>query len=153
MDFQTFVGEYALECARSGDLTRLAERIRNGDNLSNDEREFLADFLEGKIRFRAGTKKGRMQNPTGNPVKRAFGSNAILDVEVARAVRWLMNENGDRKVDARRKLANIIGETEKNVENRIERYEKGASLEHVTARMAEDYERRPLLLMLDARNK
>ena len=42
----------SVEEARTGDFSRLAIRLRHNVKLSDDERKFLADFLEGKVKPR-----------------------------------------------------------------------------------------------------
>lgn len=154
MDFLSFCVEYDLERARSGDLAPLADRIRRGDDLSDDARQFLADFLEGKIRFRPGTKTGRMQNKGNrNAIKRALGCNDRIDVEASHAVHWLVQEMGVSEVNARRKVAEILGDTEKNIKYRLNRYKQSMRLVHVIGRMGDGDERKPLLLILADGNK
>lgn len=40
--------DYVVRCARAKDYAPLVHRLRNGDQLSQAERDFLADHLEGK---------------------------------------------------------------------------------------------------------
>lgn len=47
MSFDVLDAVMALPAARLGDMSGLAERVRDGAELSTEEREFIADFLIG----------------------------------------------------------------------------------------------------------
>jgi hypothetical protein len=58
------VAYWSLKEALDGDFSRLAKRVRRGE-LSEDERAFLADWLEGKIKLRrpkSGSKTARQRD-------------------------------------------------------------------------------------------
>lgn len=50
ISFDALDAATALPRARLGELDGLAERVRNGEDLSQDERDFIADYLIGVIR-------------------------------------------------------------------------------------------------------
>lgn len=96
-----------LQLAKKGDLRRLTEKLRSSRPMRQDERDFIADMLEGKVRFKRGRKE---QFP-------------FLDVEVVVAVRWLERVEGWARDAAVVRIAELIGETERNVRHREKRAE------------------------------
>lgn len=98
----------ALEEAEHGDTERLALKVRKGYKLTVKERRFVADFLEGKRKF----KRGKASVPF------------YLDAYVLEAYVYRTQFLGDKAGIAKEEIAKQIGETVKNVHNRIHRAEK-----------------------------
>jgi hypothetical protein len=94
-----------LEYALLGDMQRLIDKVRSGRTLRQEERDFIADRLEGKKLLKRGPKM-KIQ---------------MLDFEVANALHWLENVEKETRWAALCDIVDIIGESERNVRNREKR--------------------------------
>ncbi len=94
-----------LERALSGNMQPLIEKLRSGRTLRQEEREFIADRLEGRNTLKRG-KKTALQRK---------------DFEVMIALRWLEAVEECPRDAAVFRIHKEIGESEKNVRNREKR--------------------------------
>lgn len=95
----------ALNAAMKGDFSLLAAKLRSGEHINADERSFIADRLEGKLKIQSGTK-----------VKVTKLDNLAYE-----AFLFLTEHQKDMALYARDSIAKCIGETEANVRKRIKR--------------------------------
>lgn len=96
-----------LEAAKNGDFRKLAAKLRKGGPLSEDERNFIADRLEGKANVKTG--------PKGLHLLDGFVLEAFVHkVEFTNAGKTLAEEE----------IGELIGETPANVRKRIARARK-----------------------------
>ena len=103
MDFADF-DESFLIAARGGDLAPLAKKLRDGGRLTDCERAFLADHLEGKTKRKPG-RKSRLQRLD------EFVAEAYADLTV----------HGAPKDAVQYEIAQYIGETTASVRKRVKR--------------------------------
>ncbi|MND47921.1 hypothetical protein D3C80_388280 [compost metagenome] len=80
-EFVALEGATSLHQAQIGDLSIILERLRDGSSLLTDEREFLADLIEGKWR-----------RPANNPVALAVRLRNEEIVEEVTLIRSLLPE-------------------------------------------------------------
>ena len=113
MDFSKLAAQFdidfqELEAAKNGDFRKLAAKLRKGGSLSKEERNFIADRLEGRANVKRGTKE-RLHMLDGF-VLQAF----VHKVEFTNANKTLAEEE----------IGELIGETPANVRKRIARARK-----------------------------
>ena len=116
MDFADF-DETALNAARRGDFALLTEKLRRGDKITTGEREFLADWLEKKIKLKSGP-----------PERLQYLDQLVLDAYL------IMTEvQGIKRLSVMQEIADAIGESRVNVGKRVKRAER---LDHGMRRAA-----------------
>lgn len=98
----------ALEAAEHNNPRRLADKLRDGSALTKEERNFIADRLEGKRKLKTGE----------------MSRVSILDVYVLGDFMRRTEFLGDKKSIAIEDIAAKIGESEKSVRNRIARAQR-----------------------------
>ena len=118
MDFAD-LDDHALKPAMQGDFGPLVAKLRSGEYLTRPEREFLADYLEGKVKLPPG-KKARLQ---------------CLDELVAEAYLHLTEHCGVGNDSAQFQIAGLIGETETNVRKRVARAMSLSPIRMATVRL------------------
>lgn len=103
MDYAT------LQLARMGNMQPLIEKLRGGQALRREERDFIADRLEGKKTNKRGVK--------ANPFP-------ARDFEAMIALDWLVSVEGWPRDAAANRIGELIGETVRTVRNRVNRAEQ-----------------------------
>lgn len=104
MDFAKF-DTATLARGKQGNLKPLIDKIRNGGWITDDERQFIADRLEGKRSLKRGPKP-KLQTK---------------DLEVYHAYLWLTLVSEWAVDAAKERIAEIICETSKSVRTRLHR--------------------------------
>lgn len=104
MDFEKLTGAESsqLTQARNGNIEPLTAKIRSGDMLSDAERQFIADRLEGKIKLKPG-RQTRVDSK---------------DIDAARIFERLEN-SGWKKEAIYAEIAARFSESDRNVKKRI----------------------------------
>lgn len=110
MDFSK-LDTATLHKAESGNMKPLIQKLRSGGWITDQERQFIADRLEGKRQLKRGPKSQIQKK----------------DMDVYRAYEWL-TEVEKCAIDAAKEIvAEKIGESARNVRNRLERAESVVS--------------------------
>jgi len=133
MDFESF-DTATLETAESGDFARLIKKLRSDRRLLREERDFLADRLEGKKKLKPG-RKAKIDP---------------MDIEAYLAFAWLRDREDWPADAANARVAELLGEDEASVRRRRRRAKPRIPLlEAMAALGAISQPVKPLLLFLE----
>ena len=134
IDFELLTDTSSIAKAQRGDFSLLIKRLRAGSTLKPEERDFLADRLEGKP-----LRKGPKPNGTIDKDRLAF-----------EAVYWLTRIEDIGEDSAQFEVSKAMDETDRNIRNRLARVRKKggvwlAMLETKLEYMAEEMSKEELL--------
>lgn len=108
----------ACNAANAGDFEPLIARL---DRLSAYEIAWLAAELRGEHKAKRGRPSLRQSTSDRVPIKERFADNNDIDLAVWDAFNFLVQKEGKGATEAKDEIAQILGETTKNVSNRVNR--------------------------------
>lgn len=114
----------SIQAAKAGDLEPMIARLQR---LTPDEADWLAAELRGEHRAGRGRKKLRQTKGEHLPLKGLFKDNNDIDLAAWDAFNFITRVEGQGEVEARRQVANALGETPKNVSHRLSRLSRHLS--------------------------
>ncbi len=122
MDFAKLAQQNeSIEAAQRGSFKLIADRLERNE-ISEQERQWLAKELRGEHKVPKGRKKAS-QSRNGRGIKDQFEDNSHIDLAVWDAVTRLVLIDELPPAKARELVAEILGECERTVRERIGRVE------------------------------
>lgn len=108
----------SIAAAKAGNLEPIIARL---GRLTPSEVEWLAAELRGEHKPKRGRKKLRQTKGVHFPVKNRFSDNNEIDLAAWDAFNFIVRAEGKDEADAKREIAEILGESTKNVSYRLKR--------------------------------
>jgi hypothetical protein len=119
VDFADLIEAFdSIEAAKAGNLEPMIARL---ERLTPSEAEWLAAELRGEHKAKRGRKKLRQTKGDHLPIKGRFTDNSDIDLAAWDAFNFIVRAEGKGEAEAKREIADILGETTKNVSHRLNR--------------------------------
>jgi hypothetical protein len=118
-DFADLIAAFdSIAAANAGNLEPMIARLQK---LSSDEAAWLAAELRGEHKTKQGRRKLRQTKGDHLPIKSRFADNNDIDLAAWDAFNFIVSVEGIAEAKAKEEIANILGETTKNVSYRLSR--------------------------------